>query len=818
MTRTRGPTVALGLLVACAACGGDGGSPAAPPAATPAPPATTPAPPAATPAPPPTPEPPASPTGLQVSAFGTDFIAWRWNAVEGADGYEVQFRTDDAFTDADERIVRTAEETSYRRESLPPDTRGYLRVRAFVGDDPARLAGDWSGTASGITEPRLREHGQGIATTSDGRILMELGPDDLAYGNPFDLTGRTVVFTPDAGGYRREVRALEHEETVGEWVRHGSRVPLKRFSFPFADETWDSVQVSVHGILMFGDSNAQPRPERNATMAEIAQVFERPTISPLYKPLQYGEVRVSSLPERVVVTWSTREGEFYGAPGIRQSTTEFQAVLESDGAIRFNYRDVQFEDSVVGLFPYESGRKAEVLVSLPSSRKPALPGYLDLLGTTVHATHSDAVVVEFETRDPLPAPDPRRTVSYRLWFDFDRPYWRGDDDVDLIWFFDQWPSGDQTFSHGRVLPAEREANTVAVLALVSEWAGRTASVQAEAVEFYDGSFAGAEFSRPMTMEFPEEVIPANLSQAGTGTARSHQETFSYTAVPDTRGFSCRVIDELGDQFDVVVFNSEFRVDHQESRTPFHPVYQEVEGIGLSPSEPPCGGGRLKGNWELPVWAVQLNEAEGFSTNLALFAHEFIHTWTAHASFVGARGEEPLFGGACNCHWRNDLHIPAAFPWRGSNHASIMGGSFWRENSDGTFTRVDDYESGGPAWLDLYLMGLAEAAEVPDMFLLRDLQPVVPHDSWSPHRGEKETVSIRQLIAAEGLRRPTAAQSQKDFNAAFVYLLEPGQKPTRTLFSTHGRWRKKTVEHWFHITGGRSVLTTTVDPVAAGLPR
>lgn len=562
----------------------------------------------------------------------------------GAEGYEVQFSTDRTFTDADEVIERTAEQISYRRESLPAGTNGFLRVRAFVAADPERVPGIWSETSDGVTDPLVREHGQGISTTSDGRILLELGPDDLTPGNRFDLTGRTVIFTPDgAGGYRRAVNSLAYDETVGEQVGHGDRVALERFSFPFGGETWDSFQLSQHGILVFGESDTFPRPERGATTAELAQVFERPTISPLYKPLQYGETRVARLPDRVVVTWSTREDEFYGAPGIAQADTGFQAVLESDGSIRFSYRDVQFEDGVVGLFPYESARKAGVLVELPLSRDSALPGYLDLFETTVYATHSDAVVVEFETRGPLPAPDPKRTVSYRLWFDFDRPFWREDDDVDLIWFFDLRPDGQLTFSHGRVLSANGENNTVTVLAPISEWAGRTASVRAEAVEFYDGSWAGPEFSDPMTMEFPE-VIPANLSQAGIGGAHAHQETFSYAAVPDARAFTCRIIEELGDMFDVVVFNSEFRVDHQESRTPFDPVYQEVEGIGLSPRTPPCGEGRLKGNWDLPVWAVQLNEAQGFSTNLTLFAHEFIHTWTAHASFVGKRGErEPLFG-------------------------------------------------------------------------------------------------------------------------------------------------------------------------------
>ena len=806
-------SLALSLLaVIVTGCGGDGGPPSAPPAPTPAPPPAPPPPPA--PEPPPPPDPPATPTGLRVSAFGTDFIEWNWNAVAEADGYEAQFRTDDAFTDADERIVRTAEESSYRRESLPPGTTGFLRVRAFLADDGTRIAGDWSGTANGTTDPLLREYGQGVSTTSDGRILLELRPDDLTYGNPFDLSGRTVTFTPDGtGGYRRDVGPLEVEQSIGDRVNHGRRVPLD--AFPFADTTWSSVQVSARGVLVFGDSYALPRPPRNAGMAEIAQIFDRPTVSPLYKPLQFGEVHLARLPDQVVFTWSTRERQFYSAPGIPQDLTAFQAVLRSDGTIRFSYRAVRFEDGVVGLFPYESGRKTEVLARLPSSRNAALPGYLDLLETTVHATDADAVVVEFEARAPLPAADPKRIVSYRLWFDFDRPFWSGDDDADLIWFFDQWQDGRLTFSHGQVLSSNERSGTVAVLASVSEWAGRTASVRAEAVEFYDGAVAGVEFSRPMTMEFPE-VMTGNLSQAGTGLPHAHREVFSYTAVPDTSALACRVVEELGDRFDVAVFNSEFRVDHQEPRTPFRAFDPDVKGIGVSLRAPPCGDGQLKGTWDFPVWSIQLNEARGFSTNLALFAHEFIHAWTAHVSFEGRHGQiEPLFGDACNCHWREDLHIPAAFPWMGSEQASIMGGHYWRENADGTFIPVDRYESSGPSWLDLYLMGLATAEEVPDIFILRNLERVVPNDPRGRHRGEKETVSIRQVIAAEGPRRPTAAESQQDFNAAFVYLVEANRRPTQTLFSTHGRWRAKVIKYWSHITGGRSVLTTTVDPVSTG---
>ena len=239
---------------------------------------------------------------------------------------------------------------------------------------------------------------------------------------------------------------------------------------------------------------------------------------------------------------------------------------------------------------------------------------------------------------------------------------------------------------------------------------------------------------------------------------------------------------------------------------------------------PCGEGRLLGRWELPVWiesnsvwndgARYYDERTGFERGLLLFAHELTHVWTAFASFVNRDGErEPLFGGYCQCHWRWDLHQPAAFPWHADDPGarSLMGqkGTYWRDNGNGTFTPLDGYWSGGHSWLDLYMMGLADAHEVPDMFILRNLREVNEGEWWGPHTGEKEIVSINQIIAAEGPREPRAAHSQKVFNAGFVYLLEPGQRPSGDLLDLHRRYRDKVQEHWRHITGGRSQITTNV---------
>ena len=129
-------------------CGGDSSTTPAPaPAPAPPPPAPPPPPP-----PEPEPEPPAAPAGLQVSATGVDFVEWSWTPVEGADGYDVQFTANEAFTDEDEIIARTAEETSYRREELEAGTSYFLRVRSAAGTGEERITSDWSAQAGGTTQ------------------------------------------------------------------------------------------------------------------------------------------------------------------------------------------------------------------------------------------------------------------------------------------------------------------------------------------------------------------------------------------------------------------------------------------------------------------------------------------------------------------------------------------------------------------------------------------------------------------------------------------------------------------------------------------
>ena len=136
----------LGAGLFVAACGDED----VPTPTTPAP--TPPAPPPAPePEPEPTPEPPAVPVGLRISASGVDFIEWSWSAVEGVSGYDVQYSANEAFTDEDEEIARTAEQISYRRENLEAETNHYLRVRSAAGTGDGRVTSSWSTHVTGMT-------------------------------------------------------------------------------------------------------------------------------------------------------------------------------------------------------------------------------------------------------------------------------------------------------------------------------------------------------------------------------------------------------------------------------------------------------------------------------------------------------------------------------------------------------------------------------------------------------------------------------------------------------------------------------------------
>jgi hypothetical protein len=86
-------------------------------------------------------------------------------------------------------------------------------------------------------------------------------------------------------------------------------------------------------------------------------------------------------------------------------------------------------------------------------------------------------------------------------------------------------------------------------------------------------------------------------------------------------------------------------------------------------------------------------------------------------------------------------------------ASTEGGGVWQDNLDGTFTQLRDgyfVPASGYSYLDLYLMGLITAAEVPDFFIVRPLVRIGTEANGRPiFKGQRMRITIQDVIAAVG---------------------------------------------------------------------
>ena len=182
-------------LLLLTACGGDTGSTSTTPALAPAP------------------DRPAVPGGLRISAIGPDFIEWNWTPVAEASGYDVHFSTNEAFRDG-EVVPRTAEQTSYRRESLAAWTNAWLRVRSAAGTGQDRITSLWSAPVTGSTpapdSPHLAHHAALTAGLAE-HPFVNVGLDDPATVGTLRLglnaDALPVVVMPGETGLRLLVAA-----------------------------------------------------------------------------------------------------------------------------------------------------------------------------------------------------------------------------------------------------------------------------------------------------------------------------------------------------------------------------------------------------------------------------------------------------------------------------------------------------------------------------------------------------------------------------------------------------------------------------------
>jgi hypothetical protein len=326
------------------------------------------------------------------------------------------------------------------------------------------------------------------------------------------------------------------------------------------------------------------------------------------------------------------------------------------------------------------------------------------------------------------------------------------------------------------------------------------------------------------------------------------ESFHYLGVPKPQDLSCTVIKALDDKFDFLAYYSDFRMDSQEaSPTSDGPVGGNVAGIGQTQHDQTpqvlasrCTQGRFQLGFSQPVYAGA-NEVEdrppeaapvGGTHDITFYlhrlaegapdgkplpynyavghlGHEVGHRWSAYAS-AKINGETISLG--TWPHWAPGLQARVAFPYSLPVEASTLGGSVWQDNFDGTFTQLRDgffVPATGYSYLDLYLMGLISAAEVPDFFILRKLVRIDKDTrGHSVFKAERIKVTLQDVIAVEGPRSPDVDHSQRKFNTGIVIIVRHGQQPSPEVLERANGIRTQWIQYWETTTGHRASMSAT----------
>jgi hypothetical protein len=713
----------------------------------------------------------------------------------------------------------------------------------------------------------------GTVTTQGDLIVITLDKDALGKANLFDLVRHTLRFTPEAGGYRAENLAFQWDAEFGSAVAgsevtlHNFAFPFSGKTWDsFSVGTTGSIRFGAaqSGPTAGGGRGGGVSIGRFDQLQEAARslINTVPTICVFFKPRMSGTRYVKEMADRVVITWDITEPtgniqDFTWVPTVNR----FQAALRRDGSIDMSYDQLAARDAIIGLYPIVTGGSEQALATLKGEGHPAIGAHLDIQNIKLAVVDGLFLKVTFETRGPvLPEGDPGIAgITYRVSFDSHKPLPTRAESAhaDLVWTI----RGVGAFGRGgRGGGTSRYVASGAGVSPGVKINGPTLTMQGTLPAAFKSGERIAVFADVETPGTPSMIVARvplqTVTLAGIRSPEVHlsavkrqdglfsviYESFHYLALPNPRDLSCTVIKALGDKFDFLPYYSDFRVDNQEAGTPSNgPVGGNVTGIGQTQRglEAYCSAGRFQWGFVQPVYVgsnqMQERPPEGLTDtstrNIASYdqqlgerspdgkmlsynyamsqiGHEMGHRWSA---FVSAKvnGEVIPLGPT---HWARGLHAPVAFPYQRPSEASAMGGSVWQDNFDGTFTQLDDdyyVPATGWSYLDLYLMGLINAAEVPDFFMLRNLVAAGRDANGHPiFKAERTKVTVQDVIAVEGPRLPDVYHSQKKFNTGMVVMVEHGAKPSKELIQRANAIRDRWIDYFAVTTGHRASMTAS----------
>lgn len=665
--------------------------------------------------------------------------------------------------------------------------------------------------------------------------VVEIGAGSLIRmpANHFDLEGKTVTFTPAGEGeYTVTVGELDwHEPGAGRvesqelyYIDSGGMTVDLPFAFPFAGRTWTRFYANANGNISFHRPERDNWWDRNPsdpTMRSVAATIDSRSVTGLEAMIAalwgpHGATNVTSdvTADTAVATW--RGGR------LRPFPTEnhlFQARLHATGVVELAWHRVRERDGIVGLF-HGLNRPGTTVDAVEDAAGDVADPTVDILGVEF-VDHGSVVLARMTLARKIPASFQDREIVYRLMLRFGgRDCHAG---VALI------ASGYRPFlsgCYGYSVGYRINGTTLEIpISKTLFDGGNHFSWNADAVsggEQFDQLFA----DREVHVEPAEVDLSVARPDALAGNVF---EAFHYPVMPrNPRRVLSYVYGHVPDNAEIAVTLTDFRFDDLFGiGTATGAVNEAVQGIGPSQANPTPGDQYGSANLLAsmvpswlggPIWRVSGVHGSGrtfdnVAGGTSWITHEAVHRWAAHLRFRNpvSGAIEDLLEDGCRCHWNDYLHTPTVHPvWHGYSDRpyvshSTMGGRVWTDNGDGTFTRARDdpddtfwYPKGLSA-LDLYAMGMIPASEVPDTFILRDVEPT---EEWHTVKAMKVPVRIEDIVSVMGPRLPNSREARRDFRLAVYLLHEDGRPPHRDSLQRARAVSPAVIEYFDRATGGR----------------
>jgi hypothetical protein len=676
-------------------------------------------------------------------------------------------------------------------------------VRHGCGTDgsmPERIAAlDATARARDAVDRRIAANGDSSGVRRAGDVvLVEADELNAPFFHPFDLHGREVRFTRTSDStYSSENAAATLDADFGmplaiPQAAHHAPYTLP-FAMPFFERTVTELHVTDYNALFL----AAPQFPQAQQLGDLEAFASRQgVIAPMLTTdtvqfFEYPQVFVKTLADAVRFTWRRDGGWQYTV----------QATLHRDGTIVFAYDAPKAPYACAMLLTSGAepvrGVIETIVVSSDAAGDASLP-MLDVVEASMSRV-ADTNVLRF--RLELAAPfTPGEAVAYTVWLDGVRgPALTFAADGSSLYSVPSWG-----ITRGN--PAARFDGSALELDVLQEQLPVSRVKPHVRVVTSRGGVEADEVS------FDAELHKPKIEVAELEGPVIRTFTLPVVSVPQIWRQVQRAMHFDDTDFDAVAIYQNFWTDILF----FANAYSSVGNAGVDgiSRRTDIGSALPRTPALMHMNALQYTQQGGPPMQARqMLLHELGHRWLYFFDIMenGARSKvlAPLAG-----HPAQYVHTPAAFRLAGATDSSAMGGAFFTDNRNGTFTSARTRDNFGYSWHELYLMGLAAPEEVTPWFYIADSVPRLGPEYYPlpnrTFRGTRRDVRIEQVLDAMGSRFPAYPETQREFRVLYVLLTDPSREVTADELAFVTGLQHDLQHDFAMVTGGRASVVTSIE--------